>query len=161
MYSRHVDAHHGVLVVEQERPAPWSARSCRHRWGRGTGTSRSAGSGPAGRHARGARRRDRLHRFGLADDALGQSRLPCAAASRARLPASCRPERPSSARPRAIVAGRHGLLDHRSVALAGGFGLGQLLLRSGMRPIGKLTGLGEVTLALGLLKLVRPRRAVP
>ncbi len=30
------------------RRAPWSARSCRRRSGRGTGTSRAAGSGPAG-----------------------------------------------------------------------------------------------------------------
>ena len=36
-----------LLVVEQRlRPAPWPARSCPRRWGRGTGTSRWAGSGP-------------------------------------------------------------------------------------------------------------------
>ena len=49
---RHVDAHHGALVVEQEvgeRRA--RARSCRRRSGRGTGTSRSAGSGRTARRA--------------------------------------------------------------------------------------------------------------
>ena len=40
------------------RPAPWPARSCPRRSGPGTGTSRSAGSGPAGpRGSAGPRRR--------------------------------------------------------------------------------------------------------
>ena len=37
------------------RRAPWSARSCRRRSGRGTGSCRAAGSDPAGRRAHGAR----------------------------------------------------------------------------------------------------------
>ena len=38
------------------RRAPWSARSCRRRSGRGTGRSRAAGWGPAARRGRGAPR---------------------------------------------------------------------------------------------------------
>ena len=84
------------------RPAPCTARSCRRRWGRGTGTSRSGrfGSDSPARERRIASD-TALHRLVLADDAPCRAPPPCAAASRARPRASSRPEcRSTSRRPR-------------------------------------------------------------
>ncbi len=86
----HVDAHHGVARRRTgTRRAPWSARSCRRRWARGTGTSRSAGSGSC-RPARARRTALATARTAsaLADDALCERVFHLAAACRARLPAS-------------------------------------------------------------------------
>jgi hypothetical protein len=79
--------------------------------------------------------RDRMHRFGLADDALGKLLFHATAASRARLPASCPPECPSSGHHLGNRGCRaDGLFDHHRVAPAcSGFGLGQLGSSSGMR----------------------------
>ena len=72
------------------RPAPWPARSCRRRSGRGTGTSRSAGPGRRCRPAPGVRRRTpraRPRRWPI-------SRRPSSSSIRSSLPVS-----PSSSRP--------------------------------------------------------------
>ena len=82
-------------------PVPWSARSCRHRWGRGTGTTRAAGSGPAGPRA--ARRTALLTAATASSwpiNAATQHFFHLRAAFHALLPASCRPEYRSNATPR-------------------------------------------------------------
>ena len=70
----HVDADHAPPRCRTgTRPAPCTARSCRRRSGRGTGTSRSAGSGrPARRASGGSRSETARDRLVLADHALVQ-----------------------------------------------------------------------------------------
>ena len=74
--------------------------------------------GPAGRRGRGAPRRDRLDRLGLADDALGELSPPCAGAFPSRLRACGRPARRSSATRPAPCVGGDRLLDHRGLAFS-------------------------------------------
>ena len=72
------------------RPAPWPARSCRHRSGRGTGTSRSAGPGRRCRPGPGAPRRTTARTA----SAWPTTRAPSASSIRSSLAVS-----PSSSRP--------------------------------------------------------------
>ena len=79
---RHVEADHGVLVVEEELGEGFArARSCRRRWARGRGTSRSA----VGILQTGARPPDRLgdglDRLVLTDHAQVEALLHLGSAS--------------------------------------------------------------------------------
>ena len=92
---------------------------------------------------------DGVHGLVLADDALGRARPPCAAASRARLRASCRPECRSSAR-RPARCGRASRPPRPCAPLAVlRFGLRRACFSSsGMRAVGELAGAREVAAAL-------------
>jgi hypothetical protein len=111
-----------------------------------------AGSGPAGRRARGAPRSARRSTA---------CRCPIT-----RLPSSSSMRSSFSRSPSSILAmwapgpafdhlgdllGAHGLFDHRR-ACPGLFGLGQLLLQLRDDAVGKLARLGQIALALGLIQ---------
>jgi hypothetical protein len=130
---RHVEPHHGVLVVEQERGQRLGQLGL-------ADTGRPKEQERADRPVRvlqaGARAahggRDRMHRLGLADDALGKASSMRSSFSRSPssiLSTGMPVQRLTTC---AMSVGLHNLFDHRIAA--GLFGLGQLLLRSGMRP---------------------------